>query len=52
MNQNLKITLGTLGAVGIGIESGYPHSAWVIPVSAGITAILAAFHVKPENPAR
>lgn len=51
MAPNLKIALGTLGAVGIGIESGYPHSAWVIPVTAGITAVLAAFHVKPETAA-
>lgn len=50
MNQYVKIALGVLGAVAIGVETAYPHSAWAIPVTAGITALLAAMHITPIAP--
>lgn len=47
MNAYVKIALGVLGAIAIGLQTAYPHAAWAIPVTAAITAALTALHVAP-----
>lgn len=50
MNLYAKITLAVLSGVAVGIETGFPHATWAIPVVAAITAALGTMHLVPAVP--
>lgn len=45
MNPYLRVALVVLSAVSIALQTTYPHAAWMIPVTAAITAALGALHL-------
>lgn len=45
----MKVALAVLGAVAIGLQTAYPHAAWVIPITTAVTAALGALHLVPSG---
>ena len=52
MNIYMKVFTALLTGTAVGIETGWPHAAWAVPVVAAITAGLGTMHVAlPTVPA-
>lgn len=49
MNQYVKVALAVLAALAVGLQSAYPHAAWVTPVTDSILALLSALHFRPTD---